>query len=221
MPINYGLYNSINTATFATAAQLDFCGIQKMVDAVGLHSGLDGAPINMHQLGNLLGAIGVAPLHLANAFATFANDGRTATPSPFWRSTMSRAASSRPRHTECRDAVKPEWPGASTRSCRTCYMGSGVWIKPKIHTRCPRLPRPAPRTTTAPPGLWATPSAWPRRPSLGMPGGPETPRPERHHQRDVLPPLDGYMIAGPQWVNYMLKAAPLYPANPFPPPPAP
>lgn len=36
MPVNYGLYNSINTATFAAAAQLDFCGIQKMVDAVGL-----------------------------------------------------------------------------------------------------------------------------------------------------------------------------------------
>ena len=73
MPVNYGLYNSINTATFAEAAQLDFCGIQKMVDAVGLHSGVDNAPVNMHQLGNLLGAIGVAPLHLANAFATFAS----------------------------------------------------------------------------------------------------------------------------------------------------
>ena len=60
--------------------QLDFCGIQKMVDTVGLHSGLDNAQINMHQLGNLLGAIGVAPLHLANAFATFANDGRYCTP---------------------------------------------------------------------------------------------------------------------------------------------
>ncbi len=80
MPADYGLYNSINTATFAEAAQLDFCGIQKMVDAVGLHSGLDDAQVNMHQLGNLLGAIGVAPLHLANAFATFANDGRYCSP---------------------------------------------------------------------------------------------------------------------------------------------
>jgi membrane carboxypeptidase/penicillin-binding protein len=34
------------------------------------------------------------------------------------------------------------------------------------------------------------------------------------------PRLDGYMIAGPQWVNYMLKVVRLYPANPFPPPPA-
>jgi membrane peptidoglycan carboxypeptidase len=80
MPINYGLYNSINTATFATAAQLDFCGIQKMVDTVGLHSGLDNAPVNMHQIGNLLGSIGVAPLVLASAYATFANDGTYCAP---------------------------------------------------------------------------------------------------------------------------------------------
>ena len=80
MRVDYGLYNSINTATFAEAAKLDFCGIQKMVDAAGIHSGLDNAQVNMHQLGNLLGAIGVAPLVLANAFATFANDGRYCEP---------------------------------------------------------------------------------------------------------------------------------------------
>ena len=51
-----------------------------MVDAAGLHSGVDNARMNMHQLGNLLGAIGVAPLHLANAFATFANDGKYCAP---------------------------------------------------------------------------------------------------------------------------------------------
>ena len=40
----------------------------------------------MHQLGNLLGAIGVAPLVLANAFATFANDGEVLRPrSPSWK----------------------------------------------------------------------------------------------------------------------------------------
>jgi hypothetical protein len=28
------------------------------------------------------------------------------------------------------------------------------------------------------------------------------------------------MIAGPQWANYMLKVAKMYPAKPFPKPPA-
>ena len=40
MTVLRGLYNSINTVTFASAAQLDFCGIQKIVDAVGIHNGL-------------------------------------------------------------------------------------------------------------------------------------------------------------------------------------
>ena len=108
MPINYGLYNSINTATFASATQLDFCGIQKMVDAVGLHSGLDGAPINMHQLGNLLGAISVAPLHMANAFATFANDGKYCVPIALLEVTDAAGGKLPAQAGECRDAVKPD-----------------------------------------------------------------------------------------------------------------
>ena len=43
MTVLYGLKNSINTATFASAAQVDLCGIQKVVDAVGLHGGLPTA----------------------------------------------------------------------------------------------------------------------------------------------------------------------------------
>ena len=35
MTVLYGLDNSINTVTFASAAQVDLCGIQKIVDAVG------------------------------------------------------------------------------------------------------------------------------------------------------------------------------------------
>ena len=67
MTVLDGLANSINTMTFATAAKVDLCGIQKVVDAVGLHEGLpqrDDAgkvvnptpPITMTTLGNLLGS---------------------------------------------------------------------------------------------------------------------------------------------------------------------
>ena len=118
MPINYGLYNSINTATFASAAQLDFCGIQKMVDAVGLHSGLDGAQVNMHQLGNLLGAIGVAPLHLANAFATFANDGRYCSPIAVADVSDPAGGIIRPRPRNAAPPSSPRWPAASMPCCR-------------------------------------------------------------------------------------------------------
>ena len=188
MPVNYGLYNSINTATFAEAAQLDFCGIQKMVDAVGLHSGVDNAQINMHQLGNLLGATGVAPLHLANAFATFANDGKYCAP-------IAIAGRDRRSGTEApgRDQRLPRrrqargGPRRQLRAAGRAETGSGVYIKPKVQDQVPgggqdRHLQQQRRHLGG--GLHVRPCH--RFLLRRRPGGPETARPEHHHQRQVL-----------------------------------
>ncbi|MDV2981686.1 transglycosylase domain-containing protein [Pseudarthrobacter oxydans] len=221
MPINYGLYNSINTATFATAAQLDFCGIQKMVDAVGLHSGLDGAPINMHQLGNLLGAIGVAPLHLANAFATFANDGRYCSPIALVDVKDATGGNLPAQPVECRDAVKPDVArGVNNVLQDVLVKGSGVWINPKTHDKFPVAAKTGTSNNNG--------STWIVGYTTGIATasffGDALEGQKRAGQNVTIngtfyPRLDGYMIAGPQWANYMLQAAPLYPTNPFPPPP--
>ncbi|MFJ5961773.1 transglycosylase domain-containing protein [Pseudarthrobacter oxydans] len=219
--INYGLYNSINTATFATAAQLDFCGIQKMVDAVGLHSGLDGAPINMHQLGNLLGAIGVAPLHLANAFATFANDGRYCSPIALVDVKDATGGNLPAQPVECRDAVKPDVArGVNNVLQDVLVKGSGVWINPKTHDKFPVAAKTGTSNNNG--------STWIVGYTTGIATasffGDALEGQKRAGQNVTIngtfyPRLDGYMIAGPQWANYMLQAAPLYPTNPFPPPP--
>ena len=71
-----GLYNSLNTATFATAAQLDLCNIQKMMTATGIHLGQDpNQAYNVDYVSSLLGSGEVAPLTMASAFATFASGG--------------------------------------------------------------------------------------------------------------------------------------------------
>ncbi|MET3141012.1 UNVERIFIED_ORG: membrane peptidoglycan carboxypeptidase [Arthrobacter sp. UYEF2] len=222
MPVNYGLYNSINTATFAEATQLDFCGIQKMVDSVGLHSGLDGAQINMHQLGNLLGAIGVAPVHLANAFATFANDGRYCTPIAVLEVTEVSGGKLPGQTSDCRDAVKPEVArGVNAVLQDVLKVGSGVWINPKIHTLMPVAAKTGTSNNNG--------STWVVGYTSGLATasffgdaleGQNRPGQNVTVNGQFYPRLDGYMIAGPQWVNYMLQAAPLYPANPFPAPPA-
>ncbi|WP_082576023.1 transglycosylase domain-containing protein [Arthrobacter sp. Soil762] len=222
MPVNYGLYNSINTATFASATQLDFCGIQKMVDTVGLHSGLDGAQINMHQLGNLLGAIGVAPVHLANAFATFANDGRYCAPIAVLEVTDVSGGKLPGQTSECRDAVKPEVArGVNAVLQDVLKVGSGVWINPKIHTLMPVAAKTGTSNNNG--------STWVVGYTSGLATasffgdaleGQNRPGQNVTINGQFYPRLDGYMIAGPQWVNYMLQAAPLYPANPFPAPPA-
>lgn len=222
MPINYGLYNSINTATFASATQLDFCGIQKMVDAVGLHSGLDGSPINMHQLGNLLGATGVAPLHMANAFATFANDGKYCSPVALLDIKDAAGGKLPAQVPECRDAVKPEVArGVNNVLQDVLKKGSGVWINPKVQDKMPAAAKTGTSNNNG--------STW----VVGFTSGVATASffgdalegQKRSGQNVTIngtfyPRLDGYMIAGPQWANYMVNVAPLYPAAGFPPPPA-
>lgn len=138
MPVNYGLYNSINTATFASAAQLDFCGIQKVVDAVGIRNGLDGTPVNMHQLGNLLGAIGVSPLNMASAFATFANNGQYCAPRALQAVSAADGSQLPVPEASCREAVKPDVArGMNYVLQDVLKRGSGVYINPKIPSQIP------------------------------------------------------------------------------------
>ena len=222
MPVNYGLYNSINTATFASAAQLDFCGIQKMVDAVGLHSGLDGAEVNMHQLGNLLGGTGVAPLTLADAFATFATDGRYCAPIALLDVTDAAGAKLPAQAPDCHDAVKPDVArGVNSVLQDVLKKGSGVWINPKVQDKLPTAAKTGTSNNNG--------STWVVGYTTGLVTasffGDALEGQKRAGQNVTIngtfyPSLDGYMIAGPQWANYMLKVAPLYPSGPFAPPPA-
>lgn len=221
MPINYGLYNSINTATFATAAQVDICGIQKIVDAVGLHSGLDNAPVNMHQVGNILGAIGVAPLTLANAFATFANDGKYCAPIAIVDVTDTAGRKYPPQTTQCRDALKPDVArGVNAVLQDVLKIGSGVHINPKVHPVVPVAAKTG--TNNINNATWVV--GYTTGLSTASFFGDALEGQKRPGQNVVIngnfyKAVDGYMLAGPQWANYMVQVAPLYPAAPFPPPP--
>jgi membrane peptidoglycan carboxypeptidase len=221
MPVNYGLYNSINTATFAEASQLDFCGIQKVVDAVGLHSGLDGAQVNMHQLGNLLGAIGVAPLHLANAFATFANDGRYCTPIAVADVTDTAARHLPSESSQCRNAVKPDVArGVNSVLQDVLKMGSGVYINPKVQSKVPVAAKTGTSNNNGATWVVGYTSGLVTASFFG-----DTLEGQKRAGQNITingnfyKAIDGYMLAGPQWANYMLQVAGLYPAAAFPPPP--
>ncbi len=221
MPVNYGLYNSINTATFAEAAELDFCGIQRMVDAVGLHSGVDNAPVNMHQLGNLLGAIGVAPLHLANAFATFAADGRYCAPIAIAGVTDAAGRELPAQISDCRSAVKPEVArGVNSVLQDVLKLGSGVYIEPKVHTSFPVAAKTGTSNTNGATWVVGYTSGLATASFFGDAlEGQKRPGQNVTINGKFYKNIDGYMLAGPQWANYMLEVAGLYPAEAFPPPP--
>lgn len=222
MPADYGLYNSINTATFAEAAQLDFCGIQNMVNAVGLHSGLDGTPINMHQLGNLLGGTGVSPLSMANAFATFAADGRYCTPIAILRVTDVSGRALPHENPDCRDAVDPNVARGVNKALQDMLnKGSGIYINPKVQSRVPVAAKTGTNNNNG--------ASWVVGYTTGLATasffgdaleGQQRPGKNLTINGTFYSRIDGYMIAGPQWANYMLKVAGMYPAKPFPKPPA-
>jgi membrane peptidoglycan carboxypeptidase len=221
MPVDYGLYNSINTATFAEAAQLDFCGIQKIVDAVGLHSGVDNAPVNMHQLGNLLGAIGVAPLHLANAFATFANDGKYCSPIAIVEVTDGAGRKLPAETSACHDAVKPEVArGVNSVLQDVLKRGSGVYIDPKVQNSFPVAAKTGTSNNNGATWVVGYTSGIATASFFGDTlEGQQRPGQNVTINGKLYKSIDGYMLAGPQWANYMLQVAGLYPAASFPPPP--
>ncbi|MHC6594846.1 transglycosylase domain-containing protein [Arthrobacter sp. C152] len=226
-----GLYNSINTVTFASAAQLDFCGIQKIVDAVGLHSGLPSADgsepnpkIDMMTLGNLLGSTQTSPLTMASAFATFANDGKYCEPIAITSVTDATGKQLPAQSSSCRDAIKPEVArGVNYALQEVLNRGSGSLIQPRISTKT-NFPIGAKTGTSNNNGsTWVVghttglaTAAW-----FGDPlGGQSRAGQNITVNGKFYQGIDGYMIAGPMFSNYMAKIAPAFGTNPFPAPPS-
>lgn len=236
MTVLYGLMNSINTATFASAAQVDLCGIQGIVDATGIHGGLptrdketgkvtDPNPqVQMTRLSNLIGATQTAPLTMAAAFATFAADGKYCEPIAITSVKDQSGADLPAQSSNCKDAVKPEVArGVAYAMQEVLNAGSGSLIRPALSTRN-NFPVAAKTGTNDSNG-----STWVVGYTTGLAtaswfGDPldNQLRPGRNLTVNgkFYPAIDGYMIAGPQFTNYMLSVAPAYGTNPFQAPPS-
>ena len=236
MTVLDGLKNSINTATFASASQVDLCGIQKVVDAVGLHGGLpvrdketnaivDANPkVTMTTLGNLLGSTQTAPLTMASAFATFANDGKYCAPIAITSVTDQTGAQLPAQSSACRDAVKPDVArGVNYALQQVLNEGSGSLIEPRISTRT-TFPIAAKTGTSNNNG-----STWVVGHTTGLATaawfGDALGAQDRAGQNVTVngkfyTGIDGYMIAGPMFSQFMSQVAPAYGTEPFPEPPS-
>jgi membrane peptidoglycan carboxypeptidase len=224
MTVLDGLANSINTMTFATAAQVDLCGIQKIVDAAGIHAGQTNEPVPMTRLSNLIGATQTSPLTMASAFATFANDGKYCEPIAISSVTDQTGAQLPAQATSCRDAIKPEVArGVSYALQEVLNRGSGSLIQPRISTRT-SFPIAAKTGTNDPNN-----STWVVGFTSGLAtaswfgdalGGQDRPGRNLTINGKFYKAIDGYMIAGPQFSNFMSQVAPAYGTNPFPAPPS-
>ncbi|KRE80293.1 transglycosylase domain-containing protein [Arthrobacter sp. Soil763] len=224
MTVLKGLYNSINTITFASAAQVDFCGIQRIVDAVGIHNGLDNKPVDMSRLPNLLGSTQTAPLTMASAFATFANDGRYCAPMAITSVTDATGAKLPAQAPDCRDAIKPEVArGVNYALQEVLNRGSGSLIQPRISTLTD-FPIAAKTGTSNNNG-----STWVVGHTTGLATaawfGDALNDQGRAGQNVTIngqfyEGIDGYMIAGPMFSKFMAQIAPTRSTDPFPAPPS-
>lgn len=122
---------------------------------------------------------------------------------------------------QCRNAVKPDVArGVNAVLQDVLKMGSGVYINPKVQSKVPVAAKTGTSNNNG--------ATWVAGYTSGLATasffGDTLEGQQRAGQNVTIngnfyKSVDGYMLAGPQWANYMMQVAGLYPANPFPPPP--
>lgn len=213
-----GLYNSLNTATFATAAKLDICNIQKMMTATGIHDGKDpNKPYSLDYASSLLGSGEVAPLTMANAYATFASGGIQCTPIALVSITNVKGDQLPVPSANCQQTVKPEVAAGVTSVLQEVLVrGSGY----QIPLQYPAAAKTG--TTNISEQTWTigytkglATSSW-----VGSPEEKSASNNGKLIAGQRIPYVDGATYAGKAWQGYMNQVAGFYDVSGFPAPPA-
>jgi membrane peptidoglycan carboxypeptidase len=229
MSVREGIYQSINTATFATAAGLnDFCDIQRASDALGLHLGTGkDQKLDLATLGNLLGGSNVAPMTMANAFATFASNGTYCQPMSITEVTDGQGKKVGGQAPTCQQgAIKPDVAKAATNVLQDVLAkGSGRNIKDAsgkfIDVGVPAAAKTG--TNQFNNQTWVV--GYSRGVATASFFGIATGSIADKIGQNVTvngrfyKSVDGAYIAGPQWARYMQAATPLYDHGAFDAPP--
>ena len=125
-----GLFTSINTVTFQTATVLDFCNIQKMATAAGVKDGGTNKPYDLSSIAKLIGTNNVAPIDMATAFATFANDGIRCNPIALTSVTDAAGTAYPVPGAGCKRAMTSEVAAGVTYALQTMLVRGSGWNIP-------------------------------------------------------------------------------------------
>lgn len=228
MSVLNGLVGSINTITFASASQLDFCKIKQMTSEAGIIDGVSGKPLTFNNAAELLGSDSIDPLTMANAFATFANKGTYCKPIAINSITDSNGKQLQVPQAQCKQTIKPEVAAgvmyALQRVLSDKARGSGSLIQPNVNQDSYNLGAKT-GTTNFGVDTWVVgatsglaTASW-----FGSPTG-EIDLPF-HNQNVTIngrlyPQIDGANIAGTAFSNFMNTVAPTYKHDDFPQPPS-
>ena len=221
MSVLQGLYQSINTITFQSATQLDFCNIQKMATAAGVADGHTNQPYDLSSIANLIGTQDVAPLDMANSYATFAAAGVHCNPVALASVTDAHGRKYPVPGADCKQAIDPGVAAGVTYALRNVLTrGSGYSIPVnKDHDIFAKTGTTDGNTMTWTVGATTgvSTASW-FGSYKGI--GPQWVNQDITINGKYYTGVDGADIAGGQWGHLMDAAAARYPGNPFRSPPA-
>ncbi len=115
---------SLNTGFVAMAQQLDMCDIANVATRLGVTLG-DGSPITMANAYNVLGSDNVAPLQMAAAYATVANNGIYCQPKAIDRVVDADGRDLTPVRT-CTQVLEPNIAATAAYALRGVMTGGGT-----------------------------------------------------------------------------------------------
>lgn len=221
MSVLQGLYQSINTITFQSAAQLDFCNIQKMATAAGVVDGHTNQPYDLSSVASLIGTQDVAPLTMANAYATFAANGVHCDPIALESVTGPHGRTYPVPDGNCRQAIDPDVAAGVTYALKNVLTRGSGWNIPvskssDIFAKTGTTDGNTMTWTVGATSAISTASWFGSYQGIG----PKWVNQNITINGKYYVGVDGADIAGGQWGRLMDAAAQRYPATPFPLPPA-
>ncbi|RKQ37067.1 transglycosylase domain-containing protein [Kocuria tytonis] len=224
MDVDFGIYNSINSALYAMAADLDLCQIGELTKALGIHDGKNGDPVDTTVLSSLLGgSADIAPMTMARAFSAFANDGKMCEPRAITRVRDHTGKNYGVPGDKCEQVIKKEVAQGVN------YVLEQVLVRGSGYQRSIGLPNASAAKTGTTDNSTQT---W----MLGYTKGLATASWVGNYQYGSRSLnglsiggkrggsgtewVDGATYAGGQWQNYMKQVAPGYDTSKFSSPPA-
>lgn len=222
MTVDYGLFNSVNTATVAEAAQLDLCDIAGATERLGLldydqtydwKKGKDtntAQPISPSNPSFVIGSPRITPLAQATAFATWANNGEFCENRALTSVTDSSGKKYKVKSVSCKQVMSPQVAAdlngtlKKIASQKVAKGQIGYPIAGKTGTNNnANSTWFVGYTTSMASAAWV--GRWDENQKLSTMDVPINGVTRRW--------VDSGTFAAPLWTNYMLEVGKLYPAN--------
>ncbi|NKX49407.1 penicillin-binding protein, partial [Arthrobacter deserti] len=211
MTVSQGLTWSVNSATAAQAAMLDLCDIRDAASRMGVHRAVDGKELDVTTPSFIIGGQEVAPMTMAAAFATFANDGEYCEPIALTSVKDARGNKYKVPKQNCEQAIAPEVAAAVSVPLTNLVNSNQGNLRPI------GVPAAAKTGTTD-----LSEQTW----TVGYTKGISTASWVGNWTSNTSMNgvaingvareyVDGSTIAGAQWTEYMRAVAPLYETGSF------